>query len=133
MATFQLIVDTAVRGYHIYRDIWHPQTGESFICRQESNNEHDRYAVAVHMNENESQIVGHLPWEISKVCWYFLQHDGSIVGEVKGRRRHCHEKGGIEIPCQVIFIGKKSHIQKLRRHFGHHQYSCIECIYQHCI
>jgi hypothetical protein len=84
MATFQLIVDTAVRGYHIYRDIWHPETGESFICRQESDNEHDRYAVAVHMNENESQIVGHLPRELSKVCWYtFCSTTVPLLGKLK--------------------------------------------------
>ena len=130
MATFQLIVDTVVRGYHVYKDIWLPETGESFLCRQESDNEHDRYAVAVYANENNSETVGHLLQEISKVGYYFLRHNGSITGEVKSKRRHCQEKGGMEIPCQLTFVGEKNHIQKLRRHFEHHHFSCIESIHK---
>ena len=50
MATFQRIVHTMVHGYHVHKDIWPPESGESFLCRLESNNEHDRYAVALYAN-----------------------------------------------------------------------------------
>ena len=52
MAMFQRIMDTVVRKYHVHKDIWPPETGKSFLRRQGSNNEHDRYAVALYANEN---------------------------------------------------------------------------------
>ena len=48
MAAIELMVRTAVRGYHVYKDIWTPAIGEEFVCRQERGNDHDRHAVAVH-------------------------------------------------------------------------------------
>ena len=54
-----------VRGYHVYNDIWLLETGESFLCRQESDNEHDRYAVDVYANENDPETMGHLPREVN--------------------------------------------------------------------
>ena len=52
-----------VHGYHVHKDIWLPESGESFLCRLESNNEHDRYAVALYANENYPEPGGHLPLE----------------------------------------------------------------------
>ena len=89
MAAFQLTVSTAVRGYHVYKDVWFPELAETFHCQQDTNNKHDRYAVSVFVSADALETVGHLPREISKVCFYFLQHDGSIRGEVTGRRSLC--------------------------------------------
>jgi hypothetical protein len=89
MAAFQLTVSTAVRGYHVYKDVWFPELAETFHCQQDTNNKHDRYAVSVFVSADALETVGHLPREISKVCFYFLQHDGSIHGEVTGRRSLC--------------------------------------------
>ena len=60
---FQRIMDTVVRKYHVHKDIWPPETGKSFLRRQGSNNEHDRYAVALYANENYPEPGGHLPLE----------------------------------------------------------------------
>ena len=40
-------IDSAVRGFHVYKDIWNPEIGEVFICEQEFGNLHDPYAVSV--------------------------------------------------------------------------------------
>ena len=54
-----------VRGYHVYNDIWLLETGEFFLCRQESDNEHDRYAVDVYANENDPETMGHADAEVT--------------------------------------------------------------------
>ena len=32
MAAFELTVRTAVRGYHVYKEVWAPAIGEEFVC-----------------------------------------------------------------------------------------------------
>ena len=48
--------------------------GEELPVQCEVNNIHDDFAVAVLKNSN---TVGHVPREISRVCWYFLHKSGS--------------------------------------------------------
>ena len=43
-----LTVDSFVRGYHVYKDIWVPIIGEILFSEQEPGNEEDRFAVAGH-------------------------------------------------------------------------------------
>ena len=59
--------------------------------------------------------MGHLPKEISRWSYFFIGHGGSISGVVTGARRHCREAGGMEIPCELTFCGKRAHVAKLRR------------------
>ena len=47
MASFQLTVQTAIRGYHIYMDVWTSTIGENFNCNQERQNDADKYTVVV--------------------------------------------------------------------------------------
>ena len=126
MAAFQLMVGTAIRGYHVYRDVWTPEVHEEFACRQESDNEHDRFAIAI-FTDGEN-VLGHLPREISRVSFYFLEHDGSITGKVTSKRRFCRQRGGMEIPCEITFTGKKKHIEKLKYFLEMHNFSCIEYV-----
>ena len=50
-----LRVESVVRGYHRYKDVWLPQIGDSFDLTIEEDNRHDRYAVATIVNK---EIVG---------------------------------------------------------------------------
>ena len=50
---------SVVRGHHVYKTVWN--------C--EEDNLHDRYAVAVHLNDS---VVGHLTRSKSQVSWFFL-------------------------------------------------------------
>ena len=91
----------AVRGYHVYQDVWKPSIGEKLIAKREFDNPMDKHAVKV-VRGNET--VGHLPCEFSRIAWYFLARSGQISVEVIGRRRHCKQLcGGMEIPCQLEF------------------------------
>ena len=69
-------VDSCIRGFHIYKDIWSPEVGEVISCERELGNREDPFAVAVKKN---STIVGHLPRTISCLCSLFLRHNGCIT------------------------------------------------------
>ena len=42
-----LAIDSVVRGYHIYQDIWSAEINSELPCHPESGNREDRYAVGV--------------------------------------------------------------------------------------
>ena len=79
---------SAVRGYHVYQDVWKPSIREKVVAKQEFDNPMDKHAVKV-VRGNE--MVGHLPCEFSRIAWYFLVRSGQISVEVIGRRRHCKQ------------------------------------------
>jgi len=40
-------INTSVRGYHVYKDVWEAALGQLLPCHREPGNIHDSYAVAV--------------------------------------------------------------------------------------
>ncbi len=72
-------VDSCIRGYHIFKNIWPAPIGEVLQCQPELGNIHDPYCVAVVTVNNTT--VGHVPRAISAVCgtstihivWQLLQ------------------------------------------------------------
>ena len=40
-------MESCVRGYHIYKDIWEASVGEELPCQRESGNRAGPFAVAV--------------------------------------------------------------------------------------
>ena len=119
MSAFEHTIESVVRGFHVYKDVWVPILHEVLQTKQEFDNEEDRYAVAVFKTTTGSSdqvTVGHVPRSISRVCWYFIQHDGEITCKITGgRRRSDLPQGGLEVPCEYNFIGKKKHIKKIRK------------------
>ena len=91
---------------------WSPYIGEELPVQREVNNIHDDFAVAVLKNGN---TVGHVPREISRVCWYFLHKSGSeMTCIVNGDRRRSEVDGkGLVVPCVYIFRGKQKHLDRL--------------------
>ena len=78
---------TCIHGHHAYKEIWEAAAGEVLSCEREARNAHDRYDVAVKMT-GTTDIVGHLPWKVSRVCLLFLCQGGTIDCIVTGVRRH---------------------------------------------
>ena len=60
-ATF--VIDSGIRGYHIYQDIWpSPVVEERLLCKREVGNFHDPMSVAVKKQiDGKNTIVGHVP------------------------------------------------------------------------
>ena len=59
------VVESCVRGFHVYQDIWMPTTGERLSCQTEDSNAFDPYAVAIRKNAN---VIGRIPQKIFVVC-----------------------------------------------------------------
>ena len=95
-----LLVKTAIWGYHVYRVVWEPRVGESFVVLHESGNDNGRHAMAVCCDEDPGVIVGHLLREISKTCHYFIRHKNWTAWHVcLYRLRHCGNS------CASLFEG----------------------------
>ena len=80
----QFVVKCCVCSYHVYKRMWSPCVGEQFETFCEEDNEHDKYAVAVHL-KNSLTVVGHIPREITCTCHFFIKNKGEITGEVSRR------------------------------------------------
>ena len=70
----RLVGVVASRVLFMDKASWSPYIGEELPIQREVNNIHDYFAVAVLKN---SSTVGHVPREISRVCWYWLHKSGS--------------------------------------------------------
>lgn len=69
------VVDSVIRGYHIYKDICpNPLVEGQLQCKREVGNSHDSMSVAVKKPiDGESKIVGHVPRQISPLCSVFIR------------------------------------------------------------
>ena len=52
-----LILETFIKGHHVYKDIWTPKQGEQIDVLMEPDNQMEKFAVCVKINE---KIVGNL-------------------------------------------------------------------------
>ena len=104
-----------IRGHHVYKDIFTPTIGKTLQCRREPDNDYDNFAVAIIENDT---IVGHVPRMISVPCDLFLKKGGTISCVITGPRQNSRdlEKGGLDVPCKLVFSGpvNKDFKQKVR-------------------
>ena len=107
-------VESCVRGYHVYKDIWIACVGEELPCQRENGNPTDPFAVAV---VKSGLTVGHILRKISSVCSLFLRRNGVMTVCTTERRRFSADlpQGGLEIPCLITFEGAGKDIQKVRK------------------
>ena len=70
---------TAIRGHHVYKQMWTPSLGEILKCKKDNRQEaldHDEYAVGVYslgFNDAEMMLVGHVPSKLSMLLSGFLK------------------------------------------------------------
>ena len=50
------VINSCVRGHHVYKARWTPVLGEQLQCHREVGNERDRYTMAV---KKDTLTVGH--------------------------------------------------------------------------
>ena len=116
---FSHTIESAVRGFHVYREVWIPYVNQVLQTRQEVGNSKDPYAVAVVKSSDTGEIIiGHVPREISRLCWYFIEDDGEIsctIIDANKKRSTALSQGGLEVKCCYKFVGKRKHIKKLRK------------------
>ena len=90
--------------------------GEHLQCVREEDNAEDRYAVAVTKN---GVTVGHLLWRISTLSSLFIR-GGIIQCSITNNRPYSKDlpQGGMEIPCQLTFIGIGKELKKVCSNFA---------------
>ena len=69
-------IESVIRGYHIYKEVWEASLGEMMTCAIELGNAFDLFAVLV---VRDREIIGHVPRKISAACSLLLRHRGCIT------------------------------------------------------
>ena len=61
--------------------------------------------------------VGHVPLEVSKLCYYFMCHNGEISGVVEDsrHRRSPIPSGGLEVKLKLTFKGLGDIVYKMKQ------------------
>ena len=69
------------------------------------------------LNPQAIVTVGHVPLEVSKLCYFFMQHGGRITGKVFDTKRRLSPipSGGLEIKLQLTFTGQGDLSCKMKR------------------
>ena len=67
------ILESVIRGRHIYKQIWRPLVGKILTFEHEEGNNHDKFTVSL-LTEHAT-----VPREFSRVFWHFLRHRETIT------------------------------------------------------
>ena len=104
-------IESFVRGYHEYKDIWQPTIGEVLPLKREPTNDNDRLAVSV---ERRGQVVGHVPRNLALLLSYFLLRDvNKGLVEMTGQPVNRGAGMGMEVPCVYHLFGPKTYLKRL--------------------
>ena len=106
-------IESFVRGYHAYMDIWSPVIGEELWLKRGPENADDEYAVAA---VNDSHIVGHVPRLLSSIIFHFLARPcNKGLAEITGSKINQGTGYGLEIPCVLRFYGPSKYLERLQK------------------
>ena len=100
------VIDSVIRGHHVYKAIWEPANGEELNTEREIGNPYDPLAVAVtKLLHEERRTVGHLPCRISPLCSAFLRRGGIIKWIISGHSKYSEDlpQGGLELLATFFY------------------------------
>ena len=101
-------IDTYVKGYHVYKNIWKPTVNEELETEMEPDNVMDKYTVCVKKN---TSIVGHLPpgkkGKFAKIIFYLLRagQDAECKFVITGKEFNLGDGDGMQVPCKLKISG----------------------------
>ena len=115
-------VNSSVRGYHGYLDIWQPAISSEHSLRREPGNEVDKNAVAVAqetqsrnttrassqaepLNTHPNEIA--VGMEVAGRVPKLMAQSGTVVITGKRINRGAGSGYGLELPCEFKFQGDK--------------------------
>ena len=106
-----LEIQSYIRGYHAYMEVWTPTIGEILLVKSEPTNCQDSKAVAI-LKENVT--VGHVPQNIAPRLFHFLRRDvNKAFAEVTGHKVNRGAGYGLEIPCTYRLYGPPTYIRRM--------------------
>ena len=99
---------TAIRGHHIYKDVWVPLIGQELICKADNCEEAIEYyknAIGVFKTGDPETLVGHLLIELSCLLKYFLEAspENNLIAVVTGKRKR---EVGLVVPAKYVALTK---------------------------
>ena len=100
---------SVIRGHHVSKQHWTPVVGDFLDVECEPSNPYDSYAVSV---SRDGTVVGHVPREVRRQFYTFLNNGGSVTCEVIGHRLYGK---GLEVPCVYEFRGSREIVKKEER------------------
>ena len=109
-------IDTCVKGYHIYKNIWKSTVNEKLETEMEPDNVMDKYAVCVKKN---TSIVGHIPLgkngKFAKMVFYFLRADQDVECKVviTGKEANLGDGDGMQVPCKLKISSPRKMVENL--------------------
>ena len=111
-------IDTYVKGYHVYKNIWNPTVNEQWETEIEPDNVMDKYAVWVKKN---TSIVGHLTLgkngKFVKMIFYFLRADQDAECKVViiGKEVNLGGADKMQVPYKLKISGPRKMVEILRK------------------
>ena len=102
------LLQSYVRGYQVYMNIWNETINDFLQCKIQEINEFDHWVVSLlHDDCLEENVVGHVPIKniLSFFETSFLQYIGSCY--IIGKRVNRGAGVGLEIPVRYKFFGDK--------------------------
>ena len=92
----------AVRGFHVFRNIWKPVMHELLQCFHEQGNDFDFFSIKT-CTQNDNKTVGHLPREISRPTKFLIDRGARVTAEIISShyRKSPLLQGGLEVRCKV--------------------------------
>ena len=96
-------VASIIRGHHVCEEVWDAAIGEMLEAAsddREEAKEYDKNAVGLYKKDI---LVGHIPIEISSLCFHFISQDprNKIKELTTGKRQR---EIGFVVPAKLIFI-----------------------------
>lgn len=105
-------IESFVRGYHSYMDVWEPRVGEVLALEREPHNVVDQLAVSV---VRSGQIVGHVPFNLAPVFSHFLKRSfNKGTAEITGEKVNRGGGYGLEVPCIYRLYGPKTDVERAK-------------------
>ena len=114
-----LKIDSYIKGYHVYHNIWTPKLEEMLPAIPEPTNPVDKYAVCV---MHGKKIVGLLEkrknGRFAKTIFYFLRADparSKSTVKVKGEAVNLGDGDGMQVPCRLKLEGDRDFVTLLKK------------------
>ena len=108
-----LEINSFMRGYHVYMNIWDAVISEKLKLVREPTNLQDQTAVAV---KKDQQIVVHITKRLSSTVFHFLSRPcNSGCVEVTGSKINRGARYSLELPCVYHFHGPVRYLTRLKK------------------
>ena len=109
-------IDSYVKGYHVYKNIWRPTMNEELEAEMEPENVIDKYAVCVKKN---TSIVRHFALgkngKFPKMIFYFPRADQDAEWKVviTGKEVNLGDADKMQVPYKLKISGPRKMVEIL--------------------